>query len=147
VKAFDCTSSPEKGPIFEVPVTVVKPEIVEREISFMKRNFAPGDIQRHFIKVPKDATWAGIIIICMLFNLITSNCKFYFLLQFCLSVLKTKTFKIQMLSLLFKLFSCSLRLLGLAETTWNSTNKSILLNIEANPSYFQCRYSCIRSAL
>ena len=32
---------------------------MQREIGYSKQYFAPGDIQRRFISVPKDATWAG----------------------------------------------------------------------------------------
>jgi tripeptidyl-peptidase-2 len=58
IKAYD-SSCPEKGAVFEVPVTVVKPETVHNEISYKKQHFAAGDIQRRFINVPEGASWAG----------------------------------------------------------------------------------------
>ena len=62
VKAYD-SSCPEKGPVFEVPITVVKPEVMSlNEITFSKQHFASGDIQRRFIAVPKHATWAVLSI-------------------------------------------------------------------------------------
>ena len=57
VKAYDSTC-PEKGAVFEVPITVVKPETTHNVV-FKKQYFGPGDMQRRFISVPKDATWAG----------------------------------------------------------------------------------------
>ena len=61
VKAYD-SSCPEKGAVFEVPITVVKPETVHNEIAYNKQHFAPGDIQRRFINVPEGATWGGSVI-------------------------------------------------------------------------------------
>ena len=77
VKAFDSTC-PEKGAVFEVPITVAKPEMVQREIGYSKQYFAPGDIQRRFISVPKDATWAGECIFLILIWLII-NILFHFI--------------------------------------------------------------------
>jgi len=62
VKAYD-SACPEKGAVFEVPITVVKPELMaQNEITFSKQHFASGDIQRRFIAVPKNATWAAVSI-------------------------------------------------------------------------------------
>ena len=63
VKAFD-TAKPEKGPVFEVLVTVFKPEILDSSltkpyVSFSGVTFKPNTIRRHFIKVPNNVTWAG----------------------------------------------------------------------------------------
>jgi hypothetical protein len=63
---------PQKGPVFEVPVTVVKPVAVVSkdppELGFKEVNFKPGTIKRHFIMVPEDATWAGKNTLCLLFK-------------------------------------------------------------------------------
>ncbi|KAF4524231.1 hypothetical protein B566_EDAN012199 [Ephemera danica] len=59
--ALNC-SAPWKGPIFEVPITLVKPVAVinknSPELEFKDIHFKPGTIKRHFIVVPDDATWA-----------------------------------------------------------------------------------------
>nr|CAH0110775.1 unnamed protein product [Daphnia galeata] len=61
IKAYD-SSCPEKGAVFEVPITVVKPETVHNETSYNKQHFAAGDIQRRFINVPEGASWAVLTI-------------------------------------------------------------------------------------
>lgn len=53
----------EKGTVFEVPITVVQPIILD-ERSNWRLNFdtaacKPNTILRHFIQVPSNATWAG----------------------------------------------------------------------------------------
>ena len=58
MKAYD-SKFPEKGAVFEVPITVVKPETMQSEISYNKQYFTAGDIQRRFINVPEGATWGG----------------------------------------------------------------------------------------
>lgn len=89
VKAYDSTC-PEKGAVFEVPVTVVKPEpMTQNEITFSKQHFASGDIQRRFIAVPKDATWAGTKAVSYLID-----SKFIFLyFQWSLLSWRTKNLK------------------------------------------------------
>ena len=50
--------------VFEIPITVVRPEplIMEPRPHIEHKNvgFIPGDIKRHFIKTPMDATWAVV---------------------------------------------------------------------------------------
>lgn len=63
IKAYD-VSCVEKGPVFEVPVTVVRPlqlprEVLRPELSYKNVLFYPNTMKRHFILVPDDATWAG----------------------------------------------------------------------------------------
>jgi len=52
-----------KGPLFEVPITVVKPVSVEKnqlpDLVFRDVHFKPGTIKRHFVLVPDGSTWAG----------------------------------------------------------------------------------------
>ena len=66
VRAFD-TAHPDKGTVFEVPVTVVVPEPLTVEgmrptltSPVPSVTFKPNQIQRHFVKVPEKATWAVI---------------------------------------------------------------------------------------
>lgn len=68
IRAYD-TAKPEKGPVFRIQVTVIKPDILDRSlvkpaIQIKDVLFGPNTIQRHFIKVPDNVTWAGIIFNC-----------------------------------------------------------------------------------
>lgn len=63
IRAYDVTCV-EKGPVFQVPVTVIQPTTISKanilpDIHFTNVPFKPNTIQRHFILVPDDATWAG----------------------------------------------------------------------------------------
>lgn len=63
IKAYD-VSCVEKGPVFRVPITVVRPthlprELLRPELSFHNVVFKPNTMHRHFILVPDEATWAG----------------------------------------------------------------------------------------
>lgn len=65
IRAYDA-DKPEKGPVFRVQITVIKPEILDRslmkpEIQMKDVAFEPNTIRRHFIKVPENVTWAGMI--------------------------------------------------------------------------------------
>ncbi|XP_043288637.1 tripeptidyl-peptidase 2 isoform X2 [Venturia canescens] len=62
IKAYD-VKNVEKGPVFRIPVTVVQPMTLPKTINlpdFHYNNilFKPNTINRHFILVPDDATWA-----------------------------------------------------------------------------------------
>ncbi|XP_058054982.1 tripeptidyl-peptidase 2 isoform X1 [Anopheles bellator] len=62
VKAYDSTC-PEKGVLFEIPVTVVQPHVVDPKTNeFVRRDppleCRPNTIIREFLLVPKYATWA-----------------------------------------------------------------------------------------
>ena len=65
VKAYEA-GDPDKGPLFEIPITVVKPEpiteIPRPRIAHDNVVFTPGMIKRHFVKVPKGATWATVTV-------------------------------------------------------------------------------------
>ena len=54
----------DKGPLFEIPITVVRPEPLIPEprphIEHNNVGFNPGEIKRHFVKAPNDATWAVV---------------------------------------------------------------------------------------
>ena len=53
--------------MFEVPITVVRPEPLKSEprpqIEHKDILFAPGDIKRHFIKPPEGSTWAVVRVV------------------------------------------------------------------------------------
>ncbi|KAG1676696.1 Tripeptidyl-peptidase 2 [Nymphon striatum] len=61
VRAFD-SKCPEKGPIFEIPITVIKPTKIENTLNWnMHANeiqFKSGEIKRQFIYVPEGASYA-----------------------------------------------------------------------------------------
>ncbi|XP_046586806.1 tripeptidyl-peptidase 2 isoform X1 [Neodiprion lecontei] len=62
IRAYDVTCV-EKGPVFQVPVTVVQPMALPKtavlpDVHFTNVLFKPNTIRRHFILVPDDATWA-----------------------------------------------------------------------------------------
>ncbi len=66
VKAFDALN-PDKGALFEVPITVVRPEpLLLQPRPYLEAKeviFAPGDIKRHFVKAPEGSSWALIKVI------------------------------------------------------------------------------------
>lgn len=50
--------------MFRVPITVIRPiqlpqELFRPELPFTNVIFKPNSMQRHFILVPDEATWAG----------------------------------------------------------------------------------------
>jgi len=59
------TEHPEYGPIFRIPISVVKPipasQLTNEKCQFSQSNvsFSPGEIKRYFIEVPQGATWFG----------------------------------------------------------------------------------------
>uniref|UniRef100_H2Z491 Uncharacterized protein n=1 Tax=Ciona savignyi TaxID=51511 RepID=H2Z491_CIOSA len=63
IQGFD-TQSPHRGPLFTVPVTVIKPESLEKSSEYKsvvdKLVFKSGQICRKFFHVPEGATWAVI---------------------------------------------------------------------------------------
>lgn len=66
MKAFDA-SCIEKGPVFRIPITLVQPYVFpseqeKKELSYSNVLFKPSQMQRHFIMVPENATWAGMLV-------------------------------------------------------------------------------------
>lgn len=61
IRAYD-VSCVEKGPVFNVEVTVVRPSKVpdtcRGEIEYKNVEFKPNTIKRHFVEVPDDVSWA-----------------------------------------------------------------------------------------
>lgn len=66
VSAYDA-QQPDKGALFEIPITVVRPEPLMNEprphVEHCNVTFAPGDIKRHFVKAPSGATWAQVKVV------------------------------------------------------------------------------------
>lgn len=62
IRAYEC-SDVDKGSVFEIPVTVVQPIVLDSQSNW-RHEFdevvcKPNTILRHFIAVPNNATWAG----------------------------------------------------------------------------------------
>ncbi|KAG2195613.1 hypothetical protein INT47_005981 [Mucor saturninus] len=57
------TSAPERGPLFHIPVSVVKPTVPSQGfIRYKNVEYGPGDIIRRFVQVPEGATSCELII-------------------------------------------------------------------------------------
>lgn len=57
------TSAPERGPLFRVPVSVVKPTLPSQGfIQYKNVEYGPGDIIRRFVQVPDGATCVDVVI-------------------------------------------------------------------------------------
>ncbi|KAG1467187.1 hypothetical protein G6F56_004548 [Rhizopus delemar] len=57
------TTAPERGPLFRVPVSVIKPHIpTNGTVEFKQIDFDPGHISRNFIQVPEGATDCELVI-------------------------------------------------------------------------------------
>ncbi|CAG9855173.1 unnamed protein product [Phyllotreta striolata] len=51
----------EKGPLFKIPITIVKPKEMtgsKYQVKYSKINFKPNTIKRHYFALPQSATWA-----------------------------------------------------------------------------------------
>ncbi|XP_071798150.1 tripeptidyl-peptidase 2-like isoform X2 [Asterias amurensis] len=61
VQCFD-TADPHKGPLFRIPITVIKSQKPSKQYdaSWGETEFKPGQIRRSFIQVPEGATWAEL---------------------------------------------------------------------------------------
>ena len=62
VNGYDA-SDPKRGPLFRVPVTVIKATDLSRDDGrswTRSLRFTPGRISRNFLAVPRDATWADL---------------------------------------------------------------------------------------
>ncbi|XP_071511287.1 tripeptidyl-peptidase 2-like [Diadema antillarum] len=60
-------NEPGKGPLFRIPVTVLKPRSLEGEIDveWSDVEFKSGQVKRHFVKVPEGSTWAEVSIMLL----------------------------------------------------------------------------------
>ncbi|KAK7343691.1 hypothetical protein VNO77_12634 [Canavalia gladiata] len=59
VYGTDC-KAPRRGPLFRIPITIIKPmDVTNRppQVSFSKMLFQPGHIERKYIEVPHGASW------------------------------------------------------------------------------------------
>ena len=63
IRAID-TAEPGRGPLFRVPVTVIRPEALPGSDAPWKKTltFEPGQIRRFFFAVPEGATWADLTV-------------------------------------------------------------------------------------
>ena len=61
VQGFD-SQSPERGPLFRLPVTVIRPRHMDRDDCTWSDSLdlEPGKILRRFVAVPAGATWADL---------------------------------------------------------------------------------------
>ncbi|XP_072034385.1 tripeptidyl-peptidase 2-like isoform X2 [Amphiura filiformis] len=63
VCAYD-VQRPQKGPLFRVPITVVKPRVLNPDtqysVEWNESEFKPGQTKRTFMTVPPGATWAEV---------------------------------------------------------------------------------------
>jgi tripeptidyl-peptidase-2 len=59
ILAYD-TNDEGRGPLFTIPVTVIKPEALGSVVLY-KKTFQPGSISRRFVTPPVGTTWADII--------------------------------------------------------------------------------------
>ncbi|KAI4503188.1 hypothetical protein M0802_001410 [Mischocyttarus mexicanus] len=62
IRAYDVTNI-AKGPVFQIPITIVQPMVLPKtallpDLTYTNVLFKSNTIQRHFILVPEDATWA-----------------------------------------------------------------------------------------
>ncbi|TMW61109.1 hypothetical protein Poli38472_013572 [Pythium oligandrum] len=60
VVAYDANNE-ARGPVFSIPVNVIKPEAVAPVVVY-KKSLLPGSIDRRFVTPPTNATWADVII-------------------------------------------------------------------------------------
>ncbi|CAH1761382.1 1986_t:CDS:10 [Entrophospora sp. SA101] len=64
VKVDPTQLTPERGPLFKIPITVAKPELLDNsKIVYDNLKFLPGHIERRFLRVPKGATFADFFTI------------------------------------------------------------------------------------
>lgn len=58
IRGYDA-AQPRRGPLFRVPITVIKPEETDESGDFLTEGaFEPGQVNRSFVTVPEGATWA-----------------------------------------------------------------------------------------
>lgn len=80
IQAYDVNQL-TNGPLFSVPITVCKPEPVDRTLQALKWSnieFESGEIVRKFVQVPMNANFAGNDSILLLkYLMFRINCSFY----------------------------------------------------------------------
>lgn len=87
IRAYD-VNNVEKGPVFRIPVTVVQPMTLPKtanlpDFHYTNMPFKPNTINRHFILVPDDATWAGNTFFFSLYDFPSANSKKISINHFC----------------------------------------------------------------
>lgn len=61
IAAYDANNE-ARGPVFKIPVTVIKPEAVVAPVVSYAKALQPGDISRRFFTPPTGATWADVVL-------------------------------------------------------------------------------------
>ncbi|MHC4091064.1 MAG: tripeptidyl peptidase II [Planctomycetota bacterium] len=64
VRGYD-SGSRRRGPIFRLPITVIRPQRLDERDNYVWRQelrFEPGQIERRFLAVPQGATWADLLV-------------------------------------------------------------------------------------
>jgi len=54
------SSAPNRGPMFSVPITVVRPLEERPQMSLGELSFQPAEVKRFFLSVPSGATWMDV---------------------------------------------------------------------------------------
>ncbi|MGB0583251.1 MAG: tripeptidyl peptidase II, partial [Limisphaerales bacterium] len=65
IRAFDA-NNPDRGPVFRVPITVLKPEAANdvADVAWKEElKFSAGELERRFIAVPAGAEWADLRVV------------------------------------------------------------------------------------
>ena len=64
ILGFDITATSDAGPLFRIPVTVVKPRRCDQNnevfVDHGELRLSPGKLNRFYMSVPRGATWADL---------------------------------------------------------------------------------------
>eukprot|EP00957_Ditylum_brightwellii_P072875 5538462-Ditylum_brightwellii.AAC.1 len=55
-------ANPSSGPLFRVPITIVKTLPEENDVDLGRLNFTPAEVKRNFLSVPQGATWMDVTV-------------------------------------------------------------------------------------
>uniref|UniRef100_A0A7S1YW11 Tripeptidyl-peptidase II n=1 Tax=Ditylum brightwellii TaxID=49249 RepID=A0A7S1YW11_9STRA len=55
-------ANPSSGPLFRVPITIVKTLPEENNVDLGRLNFTPAEVKRNFLSVPQGATWMDVTV-------------------------------------------------------------------------------------
>lgn len=56
-------SNPERGPLFMLPITIVKPFPVQQFMDMGTLNLHPAQVQRYFLTPPAGSTWMDVSVV------------------------------------------------------------------------------------
>ncbi|XP_039250617.2 tripeptidyl-peptidase 2-like [Styela clava] len=103
IQGFDI-KSPQRGPLFRFPVTVMVPEMIPKENDYKvivsPCEFSPGQIYRRFVHVPENANRAEITIRS---HTSDQNCRFIF---HCVQFLPQLSFRAYEFEKFFTIYEC-----------------------------------------